>query len=99
MVNVNYSGTASDALSGVDAPSSTVQIDEYGVHNRDLGAAYSGITQVEAWCRNNDADGRHYTIRFTVHDAAGNYALADAIITVKATSATGKTNLNNQKQK
>lgn len=83
MVNVDYSGTAEDALSGLDINTfNTVLIDEYGVFDQDLGSSLSGTVSVEAWCENPDQNGRNYTFRLTARDLAGNQGSVDAIVTV-----------------
>ncbi len=82
MVEVQFKGTAEDTVSMVDGPISTELIDEYEVYNQNLGGVFQGNAVVEAWCKNNDKDGRTYTFRFTVYDAAGNSAFADAVVTV-----------------
>jgi len=83
MVPVNYTGTADDALSGIDNFSrNTTLTDEYGVYSQDLGMAISGTVSVEAWCKPNDSNGRTYTFVFTVRDHAGNQASAQAVTTV-----------------
>lgn len=83
MVPVNYTGTASDALSGIDGYSrNTMLTDEYGVYSQDLGSDISGTVYVEAWCQPNDSNGRTYTFVFTVQDHAGNQASAQAVATV-----------------
>jgi hypothetical protein len=83
MVPVNYTGTADDALSGIDGYSrNTTLTDEYGVYSQDLGMALSGTVSVEAWCQPNDQNGRNYTFVFTARDHAGNQASAQAVSTV-----------------
>ncbi len=75
MVDVDYTGTAEDATSGISGTTYTYLIDEYGELSRDLGSAITGTVSVEAWHAGNDKDGRIYTIRLTaVRDRAGNLA-------------------------
>ncbi|MFQ6122509.1 MAG: hypothetical protein ACE5LA_05565 [Dehalococcoidales bacterium] len=57
-------------------------IDEYGELDQDLGVKLSGSVAVEAWCSGSDKDGRTYIIRLSARDTAGNWASADAIVTV-----------------
>jgi subtilisin family serine protease len=83
MVDVDYSGTAEDLLSGVLTSSiNTVLIDEYGVFDQDLGSSLSGTASVEAWCDGSDKDGRTYIFRISARDYAGNQASAEAVVTV-----------------
>ena len=82
MVDVSYNGTAVDPVSGLDGPTNTLLIDEYGDFSQDLGLALSGTVAVEAWCRGNDHEGRTYTFRLTATDLAGNQASIDAVTTV-----------------
>ena len=82
IVDVDYSGTAEDPVSGLYGQTNTVLIDEYGVFDQDLGSALSGTVSVEAWCDGGDKDGRAYTFRLTARDYAGNEASFDAIVKV-----------------
>jgi len=81
MVEVDYSGTAQDAVSGIfGTMTNTVLIDEYGELDQDFGIYLSGTVQVEAFCHGGNP--RAYTFRLTGHDKAGNYASVDAVATV-----------------
>jgi len=82
IVPVDYSGTAEDSGSLIYAAPNTVLIDEYGELDQDLGTNQSGTIAAEAWCDGNDKDGRTYIFRISVRDVAGNWASADAIVTV-----------------
>ena len=82
MVDVDYSGTAEDAASGICGSTNTVLIDEYGVLDQDFGSVISGTVSVEAYCDGGDKDGRIYTFRLTARDWAGHQASAEAIVTV-----------------
>jgi len=82
MVDVDYSGTAEDSVSGLKGQPNTVLIDEYGVFDQDLGSSLSGTVSLEAWCNGNDKDGRTYTFRLTARDYAGNEASTEAIVTI-----------------
>ncbi|MBI3040896.1 MAG: S8 family serine peptidase, partial [Chloroflexi bacterium] len=82
MINVSYNGTAADPVSGLDGPTNTVLIDEYGVFSQDLGSGLSGTVSVEAWCQGNDQDGRSYIFRLTARDLAGNEGVVDGITTI-----------------
>ncbi len=83
MVDIDYSGTATDPLSGLNTNTINIMlIDEYGVLDQYLGSSLSSIASVEAWCNGNDRDGRTYIIRLTAQDLAGNEGYVDAIVTV-----------------
>ncbi len=77
MVNVSYTGTAEDSLSGLNNFQMDL-IDGYGVYSTSL-ISYSGTATVEGWCTSGD---RGYTFRFTMYDVAGNSATAQATFTV-----------------
>ena len=83
MVPVDFSGTAEDSGSRLYALPNTVLIDEYGELDWDIGSVLSGTIPLEAWCDGNDKDGRTYIFRISARDMAGNWASADAIITVR----------------
>ena len=82
MVEVNYTGTVEDPVSGVYGLPNTVLIDEYGVCDQDLGSELSGVVSVEAWCLGSDKDGRSYTFRLTARDSAGNVGSIDGVAIV-----------------
>ncbi len=82
MVDVDYSGTAEDPVSGLYGTTNTMLIDEYGVFDQDLGSSLSGTVSVEAWGKGKDKDGRTYIFRITARDLAGNEGSTDAIVTV-----------------
>lgn len=81
-VRIYYTGTATDAMSGMSAVPITTLIDEYGVYSQNLGYYMSGSVVVEAWCAPNDSDGRTYTFVVTGYDMAGNVGSAQAVSTV-----------------
>jgi hypothetical protein len=76
IVNITVSGQVFDAGSGAAGIAWSV-LDEYGTH-QPTGTAtvtngpYSFQVPLVRDRRGNDKDGRHYTIRLTVYDAAGN---------------------------
>jgi hypothetical protein len=80
LVDVSYTGTADDTMSGVIS-TMTLLIDEYGQLDHDL-SPISGFAIVEAWCRHSDSDGRTYIIRLTARDEAGHEATAEVIVSV-----------------
>jgi len=79
IITVAYSGTASDSGSGLYTLPNQRLTDSYGVYTQDLGSMAYGSAGVEAWCTSSN---RTYTFRYTVGDAAGNQAYAEAICTI-----------------
>jgi subtilisin family serine protease len=82
IVSVRYSGTAEDSGSGLYWLLNHALIDEYGELDQDLASSRWRQVHIEAWCGGGDKDGRTYIFRISARDAAGNWASADAIVTV-----------------
>jgi glycosidase len=87
MVKVTVSGTIRDSVSGVD-PNSTAfaVVDEYGSVQPHgpltlgAGGSYTFTVLLESSRRENDSDGRHYSITVSTNDLAGNPG--SAVVTV-----------------
>jgi hypothetical protein len=91
LVSVRVSGTITDAPdgSGVNASSAAFKVlDEYGQVQPQgslaLGAAgrYAFTVALEASRNGKDQDGRHYTIKVSARDHAGNLGGASTTVTV-----------------
>jgi hypothetical protein len=89
MVSVTVSGAISDKLSGVDRSSASFAVvDEYGVIQPSgkvtlgSGGSYSFTVSLQASRRENDSDGRQYTITVMASDLAGNRGSASTVVTV-----------------
>jgi len=80
MVDVTIDGSVADEISGVASLIITVE-DEYGVYNMTL-PRFGGVIQLEAWRRDDDMDGRHYTITAVVSDSSGNQSTATTGVVV-----------------
>jgi hypothetical protein len=87
MVKVTVSGTIRDSVSGVDPNSAAFAVvDEYGSVQPHgpltlgAGGSYTFTVLLESSRRENDSDGRHYSITVSTNDLAGNPG--SAVVTV-----------------
>jgi hypothetical protein len=80
MVNVLISGSGTDTGSGVVSAQFFLE-DEYGVITT-VPAGFNTTIPLEAWREGTDMDGRHYTIRALLTDAAGNQTVETATVVV-----------------
>jgi hypothetical protein len=84
-----FSGTMTDALSGIDPNSATFNVlDEYGVIQPSgpitvmPGGIYSFSVALEASRLGQDLDGRHYQVIVSVNDKAGKPTSVSTVVTV-----------------
>jgi glycosidase len=89
MIPVTVSGTITDSLSGVNPSTADfVVVDEYGgiqpsgPVSLGPGGSYSFTVSLQASRKENDQDGRQYTITVSAYDFAGNLGSAAATVTV-----------------
>ena len=89
MVSVTTSGTITDSESGVDPQTAAFSVvDEYGkIQPRGLvrlgsKGFYSFVVPLQAWRRENDQDGRLYTISVSAKDNEGNLGSGSTVTTV-----------------
>jgi hypothetical protein len=80
MVEVTINGEAKDKLSGIASVTFKV-IDEYG-KVQPVIRGFGSTIKLEASRKEDDSDGRTYTITATAEDKAGNIATATATVTV-----------------
>lgn len=89
MVKVTVSGAIRDSLSGVDPSTAAFAVvDEYGSVQPHgpvtlgTGGSYAFTVLLESSRRENDSDGRHYSITVNANDLAGNPGSAVATVIV-----------------
>ncbi len=81
MVNIMIGGSVSgDSGSGI--ASITINVtDEYGIYNKSV-SGFGSTIQLESWRRDDDMDGRVYTITAVVTDKAGNQSTGTTTVLV-----------------